>query len=98
MKKLIFFTLTVACVGIAFSSFGQDQELKIRKNEIGLNVSPVWLLTHGNANYPNPFGLTYKRVYNKWALRANITHHFWDENRYSIDGVQAIAGHEIYRF
>ncbi len=64
-----FFVLTTQQI------YGQTDSTTLtnKKNEIGLNVGPVILAMLGSPPYSQPFGLTYKRVFNKWAFRTNLT-------------------------
>jgi len=53
---------------------------KNKKNEIGLSVRPIILVTLGGTPYAQPIGLTYKRVFNKWAFRTNFTFKPYDNS------------------
>ncbi len=47
--------------------------LKNKKNEIGLNIGPILLVTLGSSPYSQPINITYKRVFNRWAFRTNVS-------------------------
>jgi hypothetical protein len=64
------------------------------RNEIGINVAPLALIALGATPYSQPpLGLTYKRVYGKWAWRLNFTLGA-DRNRYPS---QVLSADSIYR-
>jgi len=51
-----------------------------KRNEIGLNIGPMLLVALGAAPYSQPLlGITYKRVYGKWAFRTNFTMRVYDD-------------------
>ncbi len=60
---------------LSIQTYGQKDStvLRNRKNEIGLNVGPIVLVMLGATPYSQPLGLTYKRLFNKWAFRTNFT-------------------------
>ena len=43
-----------------------------KKNEFGVNIGPVLLVMMGATPYSQPLGITYKRRFNQWAVRANF--------------------------
>ncbi len=57
-----------------------DTTEKVRKNELGLSVGPILLVTLGSTPYAQPIGITYKRVLGKWALRSNFTLRPWEDS------------------
>lgn len=56
-------------------SFAQSDTTKFtqKKNELGINVGPIVVSMFGSAPYSQPFGITYKRVLGKWAMRTNLS-------------------------
>lgn len=60
---------------LAGNLFSQSDTLPARckKNEIGVNIGPLVLVALGAEPYAQAFGITYKRVYGKWALRTNLS-------------------------
>ena len=76
--KFIIIIIFVFCNVITV--FGQSDTIKkndsipkIRKNEIGIGLSPILNALIGvNLHHPN-FNLTYKRINGKWAFRSNLT-------------------------
>lgn len=73
--KNIILTTSVFFVFTTQQIYGQtDSTTSLnKKNEIGLNIGPVVLVMLGSSPYSQPLGLTYKRVFSKWAFRTNFT-------------------------
>jgi len=67
----LFTILTVTCGCIDAQS--DSAHASFKKNEIGINIGPVALVMLGAEPYTQAHGLTYKRVFGKWALRSNFT-------------------------
>lgn len=74
-SKFFIWTLVIMLFLASNNIWGQTDSTRTsnKKNEIGLNIGPIILVTLGGTPYPQPIGLTYKRVFNKWAFRANFT-------------------------
>lgn len=76
MRSLrLYFIHTLVLITVSGRAIAQADSSKVRlkKNEIGLNVGPLILLSLGGSPYAQPPGITYKRVQGKVAVRLNYT-------------------------
>jgi hypothetical protein len=76
MKNYLLFLST--CVFMTTTHLTQAQNdstlTQGKKNEFGVNIGPAILVMMGASPYSQPLSLTYKRRFNKWAVRANFAY------------------------
>ncbi len=77
MRKVKLISLIVLFCSISATSYSQTDSIMKRSkpNEIGLNVGPVLLIAMGSDPYPQPIGITYKSLINKFAYKIVYNYH-----------------------
>jgi hypothetical protein len=85
MKNSIkFIAALLMCLFIQNIQAQTDKNSTDKKNEIGVNLGPIVASALGSMPYNQPFGITYKRVVNKWAFRANLSYSGYRSHNYGL--------------
>lgn len=72
-RKIILIGLIILAVSLGRAQ-NKDSTICLRKNEIGIGIGPLMLISLGSQPSSQPIGISYKRVVNKWVLKTSFAY------------------------